>query len=712
MGVIRLLQVFVLLLLLPIHLLTQEVLTGLQFNEMKRNHPSHEVNLRVDSDHHEVTLPFFDDFSGNGIYPDPQLWLDQDVFINMDFPVRPPNIGAATFDVLDQTGKIYAYATSTPFIADYLTSRPIRLDSLFSPIARPLQLSDSIYLSFYYQPQGRGDKPEPHDSLVLQFGYPTGEMVFDYVDSVTVLADIYLENNNLEFLAVGDTLYAPGDCNPDLYLINTQVLYAGDWVTIPCDTVMKPEITWRSVWSAEGMSLEDFVETTGKYFQQVLIPIRDPVYLTDLFQFRFYNYASIAEQTYPNKRSNVDQWNVDFIYLNYNRHLHDTTYNKLSFSGRPPSFLRRYEAMPYRQYRADPSNANRPELELLITNMGGFERNTKYRYQVKQLEGTYAFGYDGGSCNLPPVGSFGFQNCTSGCGAAHACPPVNQLFSLDFDRDTTSYLITHFISDSTGSTILVDSMTYRQGFYNYFAYDDGTPELGYGLVPARAMLAYKFRLTTPDTLQGVQMYFNRTLNNANDRFFDIVVWNERNEKPGDEIYRKTKQRPQWNDQLYGFHYYRFDEPLIVSGNFYIGLQQEEGGGLNIGFDAVNNSSENLFFDSGDGWTQSDYEGSLMIRPVVGADYFIGLDENTMEPDSEPALTVFPNPAQNTVTLSISGANNWHPESVMMFDLTGRLLLHEKYHNTIDISGLPPGLMIIKVVGQHANPLISRIIKTN
>ncbi len=711
---IRLKLVLVLWLAVPLHLLAQEMLSGLQFNEVKRNHLSHEINLRSDPDDHKLTLPFLDDFSGSGIYPDQQLWIDRNVFINKDFPYRPPNIGAATFDVIDHTGKVYSHATSTPFIADYLTSRPIRLDSLFSPIARPLQLSDSIYLSFFYQPQGRGDKPEPADSLVLQFGYPTGEMIFDYVDSITVMADIYLEPNDLEFLDVGDTLYAPGSCNPDLYLINTQVLFVGDYVTIPCDSVMKPEIAWRSVWSAEGMSLEDFVEATGNYFQQVLIPIRDPIYLTELFQFRFYNYGSIADQSYPTKRSNVDQWNLDFVYLDYNRHIHDTTYNKLSFSGRPPSFLRRYEAMPYRQYRVDPTNANKQEFEVLITNMGGFERNTKYRYKVEQLGGTYAFGYDGGSCNLPPVGSFGFQNCTSGCGAAHACPPVKKLFSLDFDVDTTSFIITHYISDSTGSDILVDSMTYRQGFYNYFAYDDGTPELGYGLEPARAMLAYRFRMTDPDTLRGVQMYFNRTLNNANDRFFDIVVWNERNEMPGDEIYRKVKQRPQWSDQLFGFHFYRFDEPLIISGDFYIGIQQEEGGSLNIGYDAVNNSSEYLFFKANaeNGWNQSDFSGSLMIRPVVGSDYFIGMDEITVSSANEPSLSVFPNPAQNAINLSISGAKNWQAESVLLFDLTGRLLLQEDYRKTIDVSGLPPGMLIIKVVGQDGKQLISRIIKSN
>lgn len=703
------LRFFTLLLLLPSLTSAQEVLTGLQFNASKQSMDAgNELHLKngVAS---KLTLPFFDDFSRSNIIPDQNLWADKDVFVNKDFPLFPPNIGAATFDVLDKTGRVYQRATAVPFVADYLTSRPIRLDSLFSPIARKLRPSDSVYLSFYYQPQGRGDAPEPWDSLVLQLGYPTGNLVFDRYDSITLLVDDILDANGLDFLLPGDTVYAPLGCDTNLFIINQQTLFHGDFITIPCDSVMVPEIAWRYAWSSPGMSLEDFVDSNGRYFKQVLVPIVDTVFFSDNFQFRFYNIGTIADQISPTKRSNVDQWSIDFVYLNYNRNRHDTTYRKLSFSGRPPSFLRRYESMPYRQYRADAFNAIRQEFEVLITNMDGIERNTKYRYSMVETGGGFEAYYDGGSANLPPFGVFGFQNCLTGAGAAHACPPVVSLFSLNFDRDTTSYLITHYISDSSGAVPLVDSMTYRQGFYNYFAYDDGTPELGYGLSGARSMLAYQFRMVAPDTLRGIQIFFNRTLNDANYQFFDIVVWRDNNGKPGDELYRMPRQRPVWTDQIYGFHQYDFLDPIIVNGLFYVGIQQESADNLNIGFDAVNNSRQYLFYNVDGTWRNSDYDGSLMIRPVLGQKMFVGLNEHN--PPAKKSFSIYPNPTSGQLHIALPDTDMVLPQQIVLTDFKGSVLLQLPFSDQLNISHLPQGIYLLTIVFSDGSRMVDKVLKT-
>src|SRR4051812_16013479 len=55
-------------------------------------------NKRIEST--SLTLPFVDDFSYEGVYPDANLWMDNYVFVNRDFPVDPPTIGVATFDGL------------------------------------------------------------------------------------------------------------------------------------------------------------------------------------------------------------------------------------------------------------------------------------------------------------------------------------------------------------------------------------------------------------------------------------------------------------------------------------------------------------------------------------------------------------------------------------------------------------------------------------
>ena len=114
-----------------------------------------------------LSLPFFDDFSyySRSSKPDGKLWMDQYVFINNNYPVLPPSNGVATFDALDADGQIYQNTAST-FPADTLSSCPINLG---------VNGLKNVYLSFFYQPGGYGDCPDPGDSLILQFKSPVTE---------------------------------------------------------------------------------------------------------------------------------------------------------------------------------------------------------------------------------------------------------------------------------------------------------------------------------------------------------------------------------------------------------------------------------------------------------------------------------------------------------------------------------------------------------
>ena len=120
-----------------------------------------------------LELPFIEDFSSMWIKPDPAKWLNNSVFINADYPVKPPSWGVATFDGLNRDGFPYR-ATISHGSADTLTSLPINLD--FPP-------SDSIYLSFYFQPKGLGNYPEYVDTFQLEFKNPN-DTVWTYAWSV------------------------------------------------------------------------------------------------------------------------------------------------------------------------------------------------------------------------------------------------------------------------------------------------------------------------------------------------------------------------------------------------------------------------------------------------------------------------------------------------------------------------------------------------
>ncbi|MFN8134681.1 MAG: hypothetical protein U0Z17_05475 [Bacteroidales bacterium] len=54
-----------------------------------------------------ISLPFYDDFSVNTVYPSPLKWTDRYAFVNTDFAKYPPSVGVVTLDALDDKGALY-----------------------------------------------------------------------------------------------------------------------------------------------------------------------------------------------------------------------------------------------------------------------------------------------------------------------------------------------------------------------------------------------------------------------------------------------------------------------------------------------------------------------------------------------------------------------------------------------------------------------------
>lgn len=137
----------------------QEYLVPLSHNIAQTQH------VLLPNPHYKTTalnLPFFEDFIGETIYPDPSKWIGHTVYINNTMCLNPISKGVATFDALNAQGGPYDSINNNALVyADSLTSQPINL-SANTP-------GDSIYMSFFYQPQGNGFAPETQDSLMLYF---------------------------------------------------------------------------------------------------------------------------------------------------------------------------------------------------------------------------------------------------------------------------------------------------------------------------------------------------------------------------------------------------------------------------------------------------------------------------------------------------------------------------------------------------------------
>lgn len=76
-------------------------------------------------------------------------------------------------------------------------------------------------------------------------------------------------------------------------------------------------------------------------------------------------------------------------------------------------------------------------------------------------------------------------------------------------------------------------------------------------------------------------------------------------------------------------------------------------------------------------------------------------------EKEPSLTIFPNPAQDEIT--ISGVE---PESVILYDMMGKMVVSkfDPETNKIDISQLPGGFYVIKITSNDGKFYTGKIVK--
>lgn len=616
------------LLLFCVMAYSQEVLTGLISNPALN--PKHMQALSVPKQSSYIALPFLDDFSyPNTVFPTDSLWSNHKVFINSSYPVNPPSVGVATFDAIDDTGAIYPYATTTPFIADTLTSLPIRLDSLLSGPAQAITVADSIYFSFYYQPQGiSSDAPESADSLLLEFYSP------------------HLNH-------------------------------------------------WFRVWSTPGMKLDTFLAKYNSYFRHVMIPITDTTFIQKGFRFRFKNYASLASMSLPSFQSNADQWNIDYVYLNINRTKYDTVSMDVAFVDPAPTILKKYTLMPARQF----TNADlKSSLQLKMSNLNNVLDNIGYQYIVKQKNGPFLHTYSGGVYDILPFITNGFHSYS-----LHTSPAVDFTLPSMAGYDSVGFTVSHMVNSNgwIDKILTNDTITYHQDFYNCYAYDDGTAENGYGLSVENAKLAYKFSLNQPDTIGGVQMYFNQTYSSPYLKYFYITIWSSLD--PETVIYKSKRHRPEFMDSINAYCNYLIDDTLVlVSGDFYVGWQQTTDDILNIGFDRNTNSKDFIFYNVDGTWANSSYNGSLMLRPLVGTKWqqtFSGIGTQ----DTKSGLSIYPNPATgNTVHINLpaTGSISDTKENILIevFNELGQKVLHQTYSQSLDISALNNGIYFIRLSG--------------
>ncbi len=568
----------------------QEILMSTDNNIVLRNQKPPVIFCRAGA----LTLPFIDDFSycQKNNYPNPQLWQSNQTFINSTYAVRPPTLGVATFDGLNEHGVPYdtSFANFNPRSADTLRSQAIDLSGYMA--------SDSIYLSFYFQSQGLGDMPNNNDSLVLEFLHSNG--------------------------------------------------------------------SWSKQWGVNGQPYSEF--------KMVMIPIKTSDYFHDLFQFRFRNYASIT--------GNNDHWNIDYVKLDVNRNSNDTLMNDIAIQQYSTGLLKNYSTMPWNQFKANANGEVAFSGKMFYRNNYGIAKNTTYSYKIEEVISSTVLGSQ-------PLQSFNFNALTNDSSVVSTINPSSILSQSD-----ALFKATYFCYATGSGDVLPanDTVVQFQHFNKYFAYDDGSAEKIYGVLGTGAKAALRFKANMPDTIQAIQVHFGRLQGNQTGLLFSFLIWKKLN--PETIIYEQDFNKPIYVDSTNGFATYILDSGILVSDTFYIGWMQSQQDMIYVGFDRNTNSKQNLFYNIGAQWQNSMFDGSLMIRPMLGKreDFNVGI-LNQRSPND---ITVFPNPANNYIYI-----NSWNALSTAasynIYTSNGILIKHGTLpQRSVNISELTAGLYFIEV----------------
>jgi len=590
-----------------------------------------------------LELPFFDDFARLTSTPTLQLWEPSNVITSSTFAANNPTIGFATFDAVNNKGVIYSHLTTTSLPADTLTSLPINLN---------YPATDSIYLSFSIEPGGLGYEPGPNDSLVLEFFSPSENKWFR-----SWAACVDFENDTISFYN---------------HLNKT----ASGKKTAKLDSTFFP----------------------------IIININNPDFLQSGFRFRFIGYASLMENaTIPGYRTNSDQWHIDMVYLNRLRNWDDTIYNDIAFFKPLEPILTNYYSIPWNHFaEAESKEISSPrKFNIVYRNLGPTTWNVTRRFYIKNLSDNSEYTFSGGADNI-----YGYQNF-----------PYTREYDYNFTSewsDSAKFILrTWLITDNDEANKHLrynDTLTQELNFYNYYALDDGSAESGYGLFgegTLNAMVAQQFYNYKDDYLVGIMIYFNRSYQDANNIPFKITIWNDDNGKPGKIIYQKSITRPIFPDSLNQFSTFSTDKTFIPEGTFYVGWQQYSIDFINVGFDRNTNNQSKIFHSLPGYWTNTNFKGTIMIRPVFGKPYNSPTAINATR--SSSTINIYPNPANYFFRIDID--KNLQALSYQIISTTGQVVASGSLtgDNLVSTSNLPTGIYIVRVRTNNGSVLTSKVI---
>jgi hypothetical protein len=308
-------------------------------------------------------------------------------------------------------------------------------------------------------------------------------------------------------------------------------------------------------------------------------------------------------------------------------------------------------------------------------------RNVTRNFEIWDVyQNSLANSFSAGATNINPLTSIDYN--------------ANLIYTFDTpNNDSALFRITAILKTDEFEPNANDTMVYFQRFKNYFAFDDGSAEGGYGingLGSRNAMVAYRFVSYMQDTIRAVSICFNDSYLEANKRAFDLMIWDDNNGIPGNVIYTQEEVMVEQGNAINGFYTYNIPEGVMVNNIFYVGWKQRSETFLNAGFDVnTPNAGKQLFWLNGD-WQLSQMQGSIMIRPILG-DRLRVTSIKDIYYNNRNLINIWPNPATDYLNVNIGELQLSGSSYVSVLDMYGRMLIKVPFSERIDISSLHDGI---------------------
>jgi len=478
-------------------------------------------------------------------------------------------------------------------------------------------------------------------------------------------------------------VYPPGDSLYLSFLYQPKGLgvFPDEQDSLLLDFYSPSDSAWINVWNIPGTGLHPF--------RTVMIPITEARFLTGSFQFRFRNRASLPKSTAnKDKRANTDHWNLDYIRLDRNRYAADTVLRDVAFYQPLNSILTDLTSLPWAHFPDASSTVLDQKVRARYRNNDTIARNITRSFLIQ--EPLYNENYEPA---LPTAQDIPALEDT--------IVEFDYFYPMDLNRgDSALVRIKASLRTDDFDPKDNDTVIYDQVFKDYYAYDDGTPEAGWGLRgqgTKNGSAAVKFHSYTADEIGGIDMSFNQLYDSLNQKYyFKLIVWEDNNGEPGTRIYEDDKDLvPVYSTHHPGFIRYYFSEPVHVDGDFYVGWTQYNEYLLNIGIDLNNQTTSPVLFYNYQGiWEKSIYPGVILLRPFL-YDETLGTNDPGVPSES---IQVYPNPATDIVFIRLPAGTEESDVLVDLYDASGRLAQQKviRHDGQLEVSNLSGGIYFLKL----------------